>query len=112
MHPTFDETPTLTAKQRRKLERVMRAVREWLDNLPDEARRPFYPTHQIIAGTGIDPGALGPALRAAGWQYAQRRLPEKQGLPAAVWAPPDAPSPRRRPGRPAPTTKPATEAKA
>lgn len=78
----------------------MRAVVAWHDAMPAEQRRPFYPGLQIAAGTKLTPFVLGPALRALGWRHAQRRLPERDGLPVNVWAPPGAPNPRRRPGRP------------
>lgn len=80
----------------------MRSITAWHDSLPDEQRRPFYPGVEIAAGAKLIPSQAGPALRALGWQHAQRRMSERDGLPVNVWAPPGEPHPRRRPGRPAP----------
>lgn len=100
----MDEACHLSAAQRRRLARHVDTVRRWWNGLPDDQRaRPFFLSAELMRATGLPSTHLGPALRALGWQYAQRRIPELMNMPAAVWAPPEAPSPRRRPGRPAPT---------
>lgn len=95
-----DEGTGLSARQRRTLAKRQTLVRQWLASLPANARRPFYTSAEIAAGTGLDAGQAGPALRAMGWRHAQRRLAERDGLPVSVWAPPDQPHPRRPVGRP------------
>jgi hypothetical protein len=96
----IDEDAALSARARRTLAKHAAQIQRWHDAIPLAERRPFYTSVTIAAGTRLDPSRLGPALRALGWQRAQRRLPERQGLPTSVWAPPSAPSPRRAPGRP------------
>ena len=101
MQTRNDDGRVLSARQRRALERAMRSIAAWHDALPQDRRRPFYPGQEIADGARLDPGQAGPALRALGWQHAQRRLAERDGLPVSVWAPPGAPHPRRPVGRPA-----------
>lgn len=91
----LDEGDSRTARQRRALAKRCAQVERWHAAIPVEQRRLFYPSELIAAATKLDPGQLGPALRALGWQHAQRRLPERAGLPVSVWAPPTAPNPRR-----------------
>lgn len=100
-----DEALPPSARQRRKLAKHMAAVQRWWESLPDtEKGRPFFRSAELLRGSGLTSVQLGPALRALGWRYAQRRLPELMNLPAAVWAPPWQPDPRRRHGRPAKPT--------
>ncbi len=96
-----DEAVPTSARHRRKLAKHAAAVERWWASLPEsEQHRPFFRSAELIHGTGLSSVQLGPALRALGWRYAQRRLPELMNLPTAVWAPPWQPDPRRRHGRP------------
>ena len=98
-----DEAMQVSARERRRIERNAAKVMQWLAELPDAGRsRPFFLSAELIRGTGLKSNQLAPALRALGWRYAQRRIPALMNTPAAVWAPPWQPDPRRRPGRPAP----------
>ena len=97
----FDEAIAQKARGRRRLARSVAAVERWWHSLPAcDQGRPFFRSAELVAGTGLGSNLLGPALRALGWRYAQRRIPELMNTPTAVWAPPWQPDPRRPPGRP------------
>lgn len=90
-----------TARARRRMLRHIAAVRRWWDALPDSERvRPFFPASELVQATRLHGNQLAPALRALGWQYALRRIPELMNAPSSVWAPPGAPNPARPVGRP------------
>lgn len=99
--PNLDDIDAPTARARRRVLRHAVAVLRWWDTLSDsEHARPFFLASELVRAMNLHGSQLGPALRALGWQYALRRIPERMNTPAAVWAPPGAPNPRRPVGKP------------
>jgi hypothetical protein len=85
-----------TARQRRQLARDLVVLQAWWQSITPPAAD-FYEAELLAQRTGLSSPRLAAVLRAAGWLRAQRRI---EGVAKIVWAPPNAPDPRRPIGRP------------
>lgn len=95
--PAPPPSPGSTAKDRRRLARMVDTVTGWWQPLPDADRLPYYSPEAIERATGARIQALAPALRALGWERAQVRI---AGPAYIVWVAPGAKNPLRPIGRP------------
>lgn len=86
-----------TAKDRRRLTRMVETVSRWWQPLPEADRLPYYSPEAIERATGSGIQALAPALRAMGWERSQVRI---VGPAYIVWVAPGATNPLRPIGRP------------
>lgn len=71
-------------------------IDEWHSSLPAVSRARRFHMQEIVAGVGVAPRMLGPALSAAGW--ARSRHHSTRDTNARYWLPPGATEPHRRNG--------------